>query len=69
MARVNALYGRKPRGVPRPPAHIWAEMEAAGKNGDRLRLNVANAAYRAWLRDHGHPDGEHGSEAPQEAYE
>lgn len=66
---MNALYGRTPRGVPKPPPAIWLEMQEAGKAHDQLRLNVANAAYRAWLRDHGHPDGEHGSEAPEEAYE
>lgn len=66
---MNALYGRTPRGTPRPPAHIENEMIEAGKHGDQTRLNLAQAAYCAWLRDHGHTDGAHGSEAPDEAYQ
>jgi hypothetical protein len=65
---MNALYGRTPRGTPRPPKHIEMEMIEAGKNHDQLRLNVAKAAYKAWLRDHGYTDGAHGSEAPDNAW-
>lgn len=65
---MNALYGRTPRGMPKPPPDIWAELEEAGKHGDQLRLNVAKAAYKAWLRGHGYPDGAHGSEAPDNAW-
>lgn len=66
---MNALYGRTPRGTPRPPKHIEREMFEAGKAHDQLRLNVAAAAYRAWLRDRGYADGPHGSEAPDKAWQ
>lgn len=41
-------------GVPAPPPAIKAEMFEAGRSGDTNRLNIARAAYTAWLADNGY---------------
>ena len=62
-----------PAGVPRPPKHLWLELEEAGrvagvKYATDPRYLIAHARYMAWLADQGIREGVHGSEAPEEAF-
>jgi hypothetical protein len=41
--------------TPKPPPHIWKQMEYAGKTGDRTALGIARQAYTAWLAEQGIP--------------
>lgn len=41
-------------GVPAPPPEIKAEMTAAGREGDDVRLGLAQARYETWLTEQGY---------------
>jgi hypothetical protein len=62
---VNAPFDHQ--GVPKPPADIWAELEAAGRDEDDVRLGIARSRYKASLEDQGIHTGAHGSSRPDGA--
>lgn len=60
---------RNESAAPKPPADLWAQMEAAGADGDDVRLGLLDAQYHAWLAEQGWTGHRpHGTAAPDAAY-
>lgn len=60
---------RNAAAAPKPPAELWAQMEAAGADGDDVRLGILQAQYHAWLAERGYTgQPHHGTTAPDTAY-
>lgn len=50
------------RGAPAPPPELMAELMAAGKARDQLRITILEAQYRAWAKDRGWDDTPHSTQ-------